>query len=89
VAILREVHYNGRITKLFDPKHKLKILNFKMYFNLLHLSAEILVYHKDRTYCRINFSSRLTVLMRTVIDQMQNVQMCTHHCLGMLHLVKW
>jgi len=88
VAILREMHYNGHITKLFDPKHKWKILNFTMYFNLLRMSAEILIYHKDRTHFRINFSFRLTVLMRTVTDQMQNVQMCTHHCLGMLHLVK-
>jgi len=52
------------------------------------VSAEILIYHKDRIYCKINISFRLTVLMRTVIGQMQNLQMCTHHCLGMLHLVK-
>jgi len=29
VAILREMHYNRHITKLFDPKHKTNILNFK------------------------------------------------------------
>jgi len=32
VTILREMHYNGHITKRFDPKHKRKILNFKIVF---------------------------------------------------------
>ena len=32
VAILREVHYKGYITEVFEPMHKCKILTFRILF---------------------------------------------------------
>jgi hypothetical protein len=31
VAILRDVHYKERITKIYEPMHKCTILSFKTY----------------------------------------------------------
>jgi hypothetical protein len=54
VAILREMHYKGYITKLFEPPHKLKMLIFTYIQTVQHLDIISFFYYSP-TDAKVNF----------------------------------